>query len=89
MEQKSIQMLKARINNLELTHNNLTTLVVSIMSNLEKINKKVEALGSNNNNNSLNSVETDIQKLINTESTESDDRTRELLEELRKAQLNT
>ena len=89
MEQKSIQMLKARINNLELTHNNLTTLVVSIMSNLEKINKKVEALGSNNNNKSLNSVETDIQKLINTESTESDDRTRELLEELRKAQLNT
>tara|TARA_B100002019_G_C20771013_1_gene357536 strand:- start:107 stop:373 length:267 start_codon:yes stop_codon:yes gene_type:complete len=88
MEQKSIQMLKARINNLELTHNNLTTLVVSIMSNLEKINKKVEAIGSNNNN-SLNSVETDIQKLINTESTESDDRTRELLEELRKAQLNT
>ena len=88
MEQKSIQMLKARINNLELTHNNLTTLVVSIMSNLEKINKKVEAIGSNNNN-SLNSVETDIQKLINTESAESDDRTRELLEELRKAQLNT
>ena len=89
MEQKSIQMLKARINNLELTHNNLTTLVVSIMFNLKKINKKVEAIGSNNNNNSLNSVETDIQKLINTESTESDDRTRELLEELRKAQLNT
>ena len=88
MEQKSIQMLKARISNLELTHNNLTTLVVSIMSNLEKINKKAEALGSNNNNN-LNSVETDIQKLINTESNESDDRTRELLEELRKAQLNT
>ena len=88
MEQKSIQMLKARISNLELTHNNLTTLVVSIMSNLEKINKKIEALGSNNNNN-LNSVETDIQKLINTESNESDDRTRELLEELRKAQLNT
>lgn len=86
MEQKSIQALKTRISNMEVQHNNLTSLVVSIMANMEKLNKKLNSLDGNN---AINSVENDIQKLINTESTESDDRTKELLEELRKAQLNS
>ena len=41
MENKSILSLKTRVSELEKQHNRLTTLVVSVMANCEKLKKRL------------------------------------------------
>jgi hypothetical protein len=81
MENKSILTLKTRVSELEKQHNRLTTLVVSIMANCEKLKKRLAAYEGGS------VVDNNIQNLINTESADSDARTTQLLEELKKAQM--
>jgi predicted component of type VI protein secretion system len=84
MENKSILSLKTRVSELEKQHNRLTTLVVSVMANCEKLKKRLlETEGSAVSS----SVDKNIQNILNTESVDSDNRTEQLLEELKKAQM--
>ena len=89
MEHKSVLMLRTRIVQLESQHNNLTSLVVSLMRNMEVLKKRVlsiQGTGSSRGGESVESVENDIQKLLNSTNGDNEDRTKELLEELKKAQ---
>ena len=87
-ENKSTQSLKIRVSELEKQHNRLTTLVVSIMANCEKLKSRLLAKEDNNNNNTqYQSSDTNIQNILNSESSETDSRTEQLLEELKKAQM--
>lgn len=89
MEHKSVLMLRNRIVQLESQHNNLTSLVVSLMRNIEVLKKKVLSVeGISSSSQSVESVENDIQKLLNSTSGDNEDRTKELLEELKKAQIS-
>lgn len=89
MEHKSVLMLRNRIVQLESQHNNLTSLVVSLMRNIEVLKKKVLSVeGISSSSQSVESVENDIQKLLNSTSRDNEDRTKELLEELKKAQIS-
>ena len=85
MENKSILSLKTRVSELEKQHNRLTTLVVSIMSNCEKLKKRLLEVEGN-----TTTADTNIQNIINSEVNEndSDSRTEQLLEELKKAQMS-
>tara|TARA_Y100001958_G_C21208845_1_gene534729 strand:+ start:408 stop:671 length:264 start_codon:yes stop_codon:yes gene_type:complete len=86
MENKSILSLKTRVSELEKQHNRLTTLVVSIMANCEKLKKRLlEVEGTSSSVQS--SVDTNIQNILNADSADSDSRTEQLLEELKKAQM--
>ena len=89
MEHKSVLMLRTRIIQLESQHNNLTSLVVSLLRNMEVLKKKVLSVeGVSSSSQSIESVENDIQKLLNSTSGDNEDRTKELLEELKKAQVS-
>tara|TARA_Y100000768_G_C23609148_1_gene509692 strand:+ start:346 stop:618 length:273 start_codon:yes stop_codon:yes gene_type:complete len=89
MEHKSVLMLRNRIVQLESQHNNLTSLVVSLIRNIEVLKKKVLSVeGISSSSQSVESVENDIQKLLNSTSRDNEDRTKELLEELKKAQIS-
>ena len=86
MENKSILSLKTRVSELEKQHNRLTTLVVSVMANCEKLKKRLlEVEGTSSSVQS--SVDTNIQNILNADSADSDSRTEQLLEELKKAQM--
>jgi hypothetical protein len=84
MENKSVLTLKTRVSELEKQHNRLTTLVVSIMANCEKLKKRLLQAEGNISSDVTNS---DIDNIINTSGNDSDDRTAQLLEELQKAQM--
>jgi len=84
MENKSILSLKTRVSELEKQHNRLTSLVVSVMANCEKLKKR---LLESEGNAVSSTVDKNIQHLINTESANNDTRTEQLLEELKKAQM--
>lgn len=88
MEHKSVLMLRTRIVQLESQHNNLTSLVVSLMRNIDILKKKVLSTEGISSSQSVESVENDIQKLINSTNYGNEDRTKELLEELKKAQIS-
>ena len=82
-------MLRTRIVQLESQHNNLTSLVVSLMRNIEVLKKKVLSVeGISSSSQSVESVENDIQQLLNSTNGNNEDRTKELLEELKKAQIS-
>lgn len=84
MENKSILSLKTRVSELEKQHNRLTTLVVSVMANCEKLKKR---LLESEGNAVSSSVDKNIQNILTTESADNDQRTEQLLEELKKAQM--
>jgi hypothetical protein len=84
MENKSILSLKTRVSELEKQHNRLTTLVVSVMANCEKLKKR---LLESEGNAVSSSVDKNIQNILNNESADNDQRTEQLLEELKKAQM--
>tara|TARA_Y100000389_G_C16982392_1_gene280947 strand:- start:74 stop:346 length:273 start_codon:yes stop_codon:yes gene_type:complete len=89
MEHKSVLMLRTRIVQLESQHNNLTSLVVSLMRNIEVLKKNVLSMeGTTSSSQSVESVENDIQQLLNSTNRNNEDRTKELLEELKKAQIS-
>ena len=88
MEHKSVLMLRNRIIQLESQHNNLTSLVVSLMKNMDILKKKIITLEGTSSTQSVESVENDIQKLLNSSNVDNEDRTKELLEELKKAQIS-
>lgn len=89
MEHKSVLMLRTRIVQLESQHNNLTSLVVSLMRNIEVLKKNVLSMeGTTSSSQSVESVENDIQQLLNSTNGNNEDRTKELLEELKKAQIS-
>tara|TARA_B100000963_G_C22595263_1_gene657507 strand:- start:157 stop:405 length:249 start_codon:yes stop_codon:yes gene_type:complete len=81
MENKSVLTLKTRVSELEKQHNRLTTLVVSLMANCEKLKKKILDLEGN----AVSNTDNNINNLISEET--SDNRTEQLLEELKKAQM--
>ena len=85
MENKSILSLKTRVSELEKQHNRLTSLVVSVMANCEKLKKR---LLESEGNTVSSTVDKNIQHLIKTESVDNDTRTEQLLEELKKAQMS-
>ena len=60
------------------------------MRNIEVLKKKVLSVEgiSSSLQQSVESVENDIQKLLNSTSGDNEDRTKELLEELKKAQIS-
>ena len=87
MEQKSIGTLKNRLKEIEKQHNRLTTLVIALMSNNEKLKKRITALETTGLPTTIGSADTKIDNIIQEEKNSSEDRTNQLLEELKKAQL--
>ena len=89
MEHKSILSLKRRMSEMEKQHNRLTSLVISVISTSEQIKRRLRALEERDNNLNDNLNDSDIQQIINQSKDDSDSRTTQLLEELKKAQLNS
>ena len=87
MEHKSIGTLKNRLKEIEKQHNRLTTLVIALMSNNEKLKKRITALETTGLPTTIASADTKIDNIIQEEKNSSEDRTNQLLEELKKAQL--
>jgi len=75
MENKSILSLKTRVSELEKQHNRLTTLVVSVMANCEKLKKR---LLESEGNAVSSSVDKNIQNILNNESADNDQRTEQI-----------